>query len=363
MTENLIRLVTLDIPKPVKKEIGFLELIRKAHDENINSRIYAYFLNQIENPKISDLFKDALLSVIQKKFSKEFFIGDFTPELEVVTDLGRIDIVLMQTDFKKVILIENKIYHHLSNPLDDYWNHYNHISDEDKLGILLSLHPTDVEKEMGDKFLNITHFDWITEIVNTGMPHDIDAKTYIYLKDFLSTMLNFYNTKGMNEQAKFYFDHAQKIQDAIKTSDSALNYLLDEINEVANKLELQVFNASKYSRNIWDERNNRKTYYTVAFRGLMEGNEENYIILEMMTLHKDMVPEIREHFKNDPDFNNPKVSYDSGFKDKNLLHFAFVKLNLNAENLGNIGDYIMKEITENFQPMYIKILQYIDSKE
>lgn len=362
MNDNLIGLISLDVPKTVRKEIGFLELIRKVHDENINSRIYAYFLNQVENPKVSELFKNALLNVVHRKCGIDFSIGDFTPELEVATDLGRIDIVLMQTDFDKVILIENKIYHHLSNPLEDYWNHYSTISDKNKLGILLSLHPTNVELGLEDKFLNITHFEWITEVVNTGIPHDVDPKTYIYLKDFLNTMLNFYNSKGMNEQAKFYFKHAQKIQDAIETSNSAFNYILEEINEVADKLELQIYNASKYCRNIWDETNNRKTYYTVSFDGLMEGNDKNYIILEMLNEHREMASEIREHFKNDLDFQNKNVSFENGYKTKNIIHFAYIQMDLSKDNLENLGDYIYKEITENLQPMYTKIIEYIDSK-
>jgi len=50
----------------VKQQFGFLEIIKKSHNETINSNIYAHFLSC----KINDIqhaFLHALISIIKKK--------------------------------------------------------------------------------------------------------------------------------------------------------------------------------------------------------------------------------------------------------------------------------------------------------
>lgn len=360
--DNLIKLISLDVPKPIKKQYGFLDIIRKAHDENINSRIYAYFLNAIENPEISKIFLQALLNLVKAKYDKDFEIEDFEPLLEVKTDLGRIDIVLLQNDFKKVIIIENKIYHHLSNPLSDYWKRFDDQikNEEDKLGILLTLHNSTIEKEFNEKYFNITHFEWMNEIKIIGLPFNLDPRTHIYLNDFFNTIQSLSNIKTMEDQAKFYFQHASKIREAINTSNSAISYILDEIQKVANELSLDVYGSGKNWRNIWDSKLDRKTFYTFYFEGLLSGTNENYIILEMQKPDMDTVDDILKYYENDSDFQKLERGI---IKEKFYLQLFVKKLEVNISNPENLNAIILKEIKENFQPVMEKILKYIDNNK
>lgn len=53
----------------LKNKVGFLEIIRKQHYENINSNLYAHFLS-CEISEIRSLFLDSLLSLISEKANK-----------------------------------------------------------------------------------------------------------------------------------------------------------------------------------------------------------------------------------------------------------------------------------------------------
>jgi hypothetical protein len=93
-----------DIPLE-KSRIGFLEIIRKSHNETINSNLYAFFLS-CENQYIKSLFLDALLGLVKIKSSKELDFNDYIVNTEVTTSLGRIDIVLQDLMNRLKLMIE-----------------------------------------------------------------------------------------------------------------------------------------------------------------------------------------------------------------------------------------------------------------
>ncbi|WP_298417129.1 PD-(D/E)XK nuclease family protein [uncultured Kordia sp.] len=130
--------LALEIPTVKVPPDGFLEIIGLSHYETINSRIYSYFLDQEKNENISSLFIYSLAEIILEKTGKSIIIDTFEVFTEVSTTKGRIDIVIEDCNNKSVIIIENKIYHHLNNPLLDYWKHYKY---KNKLGIILTLKP------------------------------------------------------------------------------------------------------------------------------------------------------------------------------------------------------------------------------
>lgn len=395
INQNLKYLVKLDIPKPIKKQFGFLDVIKKTQDETINSSIYAYFLNAFENAVLSEIFLKSLLNLLRIKYKIEFELDEFDPLTEVTTNRSaRIDIVLMQRDRQKAIIIENKINHKLLNPLADYWNHYNEINNLNKLGILLTLKSHLVEDKFvyssnekenqliqdkinatantpgktNVKFVNITHLEWINEIKSNGLPFDLDPRTHIYLNDFFKTMENISKVAEMDENVKFYFEHAARIQDAINTKENALFYIQSELTYVSNELNnqngstLEVLGNGGHYRNIRDK--NRKTYYTITFEGFLKGHHENFIIIEMESEDFKHENDIRDTFKDDSDFNNSKISIVNGRRDKFRVHFAFKRMEFNIlDKKERLGDYILREITTNFQPVMDKILNYIDSKK
>ncbi len=110
------------IPKPKKRPKTFLGIAKQPHYENVLSNIYSFFFNVNEVHKMEDLFIKSLLEVaLEKGVSKDFSsFYDFNCATEVgTTKGGRID--LLWSNGRQSIIIENKVYHHLNNDLEDYW--------------------------------------------------------------------------------------------------------------------------------------------------------------------------------------------------------------------------------------------------
>jgi len=359
--ENLLNFLYSDIPKSSEKTYGFLDIIGKVHDENINTRLYGYFFNESQNPLISKVFLQSLLKIIKEKCKREFSIESYNTILEDYTKKGnRIDLVLLQSDKEKVIIIENKIYHTLNNDLSDYWNNYESINNENKVGILLTLFKHSIPEEVKDKFINITHFELISEIKRTGIPFDIQPRTYIYLLDFFNAITSLSNFNTMDELTKFYFKHSSKIQEVIQTSNSAINYIKNEIQKTAEALELNTYGNSNDWRNIWDASKRRKTFYTITFKGFLNGTDENYIIIEMEHEDVQYANEFKKVFFNDPDLNKLEMS---DFVDNNRMHLVSKKMEISFKSPENLSDYLVKEIQDNFEPIMTKLLAFIDEKK
>jgi len=125
MKINEITLNKLDslidtLPEISKKERrrSFFEIGGIAHKENIISNYLAYYFDQNEYHHLDNLFLRSLLEVIGHK-DKDSYSELVEVKREVKTeDNKRIDILIILDD--KVVIIENKIYHKLVNPLSSY---------------------------------------------------------------------------------------------------------------------------------------------------------------------------------------------------------------------------------------------------
>lgn len=348
-------LLYLEIPKPEVRENGFLEIIRKGHDEVINSRIYAYFLNREINPTLSVIFFEALIDLYFQKTGYWIDIEEFNVQLEVKTKAGnRIDIVIEQSDQSKVLIIENKIYHAPVNPFEDYWAHY---PKADKWGVLLTRVP---EKEV-ENFINITHKEWIEAVQLKGLPFKLTAREYVYLNDFFNTIQDISRAITMTEQSRFFFKHAAKIEEAIQTKQTALNFIVNEISKTAEALEMAIYGSATNWRMIWNKNENRNTFYTITYHGLLNGTGENYLIIQMENEDLRSVDELRHRFTETKKefFDTHKLTF-SNWTGTNKIHFIAKKLDLNEKNLERLGDYLYEEIKHSFEPLYLEIIAAVD---
>lgn len=136
LTEELKQFLDISSIPIIKQKIGFLEIIGKQHHENINSALYAHFLN-CGNPELQALFLDSLLYLIHEKIYKKLNFSNYKITTEAITPKGRIDI-LIEDYYNQTaiiaIIIENKIYHYLDNNLEDYWQ-FSRFNDDKKAGI------------------------------------------------------------------------------------------------------------------------------------------------------------------------------------------------------------------------------------
>ena len=111
-----------ELPKRPKK--NFFDILGVERKETINSKMLAYFFNPNEEHGFGTLFFECLLKIISEKSNKSelesIFSAPFKVELEVATlsadktenQLKRIDLLILGSNWS--IIIENKLYHHLS---------------------------------------------------------------------------------------------------------------------------------------------------------------------------------------------------------------------------------------------------------
>ncbi len=134
------------LPEVPEEVWTFLDIAGFPHYENVISNIYAYYLDKDNSHGFDDLFLNALINAIKKKASDSFepklkYLDDWNEwavSREETVEGKRIDILLTETsgDRETFIIIENKVFAELYNPLDIYWS----VSkSRRKLGVVLSL--------------------------------------------------------------------------------------------------------------------------------------------------------------------------------------------------------------------------------
>ena len=352
MTE-LYSLLTLDIPESQKPPVGFLEIIKKQYHENINSSIYAHFIN-CEEKAVSDLFLGALTELIEDKTERSFSFGSPFATCEVVTQKGRIDLVIQDRLSEQVILIENKIFHHLHNDLTDYWNHFQ-CSEEHKIGILLTPYPHKIPEANLETFINITHVEWTQKVKEKGIPFNLSNKYTIYITDFVNTIDQFSTNYTMDEQAKFYFEHAQKILKIQETVSAANAFINNQFELLAGKLGWKTYGNSMEWRNFWDEHNHLDTYLTIITKPLLRGEMRFTLILELMRKDMDNAAALEMRIKDHPQFQRMHKGKPIS---KNQLHFGMIEYHISSHDLSNLAEIVYQKILDDFADVTLQSIQF-----
>lgn len=341
---------THPIPVSVNSD-GFLEIIRKQHHENINSSIYAHFINCSEEA-VSSAFIGALVKLIKEKSGKEFTLTDVFAQTEVDTGLGRIDILIREKSGNQTIIIENKIYHHLDNDLLDYWN-FVKVNEKEKVGVLLTLNKHQTDLEYG--YINITHSEWITEVKNSLNISELPLNYQVYVSDFIRTIENLSTSYAMNESAKFYFEHAKQMLSAQETVYEAHAFLNNQFEIVASELGWATHGSSAEWRNIWDAKNDIDTYLTFKTDGLLKGYKKLTIYIEINREDKDREIEIEEKI-----VNNPQVQKKyKGKPEGSFLPLLCKDYLLTDIELENLGQTLFTKIREDFGNVLVEIIEFL----
>ncbi|MBR9859987.1 PD-(D/E)XK nuclease family protein [bacterium] len=349
---ELNELLKLKIPINDNPEDGFLEIIRKSHRENINSNIYAYFLDADNNEGLAQLFIESLISVINTEnivIPSETF-NSYSVDTEVKTENGSIDIAIDDDEY--VIIIENKLYHHLNNPLEDYLNHY---SNKKRIGVLLTLEDHPIPDEVKSEFINIKHIDWINEIRDRGLPSGLPLKLYIYLNDFFQTITNHTKSNTMNDEVKFFFDHTSQVEAAINSKNKAQGYVWHQMEKLARLLNLDIYkeNRTRYEYlNFWSRENHKDIYYTVNFKEMMEGKNKITIIIEFSSTLAQQ--EALTKFKNLALNHKLKLSNKAW---KYTAHFLYKEYELNTAQIEDLANFIYSRIKEDFESVFLKLIE------
>jgi hypothetical protein len=274
---------------------------------------------------------------------------------------GRIDLLLRNEN--KAIIVENKIYHILSNDLDDYWDSFPLLS-ENKIGIVLSLYP--ISQTGHNNFINVTHVDFIRSVMNRLGSHilDVDQKYLIFLKDFFQNIINMSTKQLGQKELQFYFTNLPKIQ-AIKTLDNEV------YTHIVNQIELagqQLRGLNLLGPRANSELDKRVRYYVSP----ENANLVIAIIFDKVIKDQQLVIKIqlkndllvaREKYKSLIFSEEEKSTIRIGFyEDTNNSWSDFVIKDyvLSTENITNLADFIIDKLeNEHFRSIFEKLENFI----
>lgn len=338
----------------VHEKFGFLELIKKQTNETINSQIYAHFLDS-NVPEIKNAFMDGLMSILIERVDKNLALVEPFTYTEVYTSSKkRIDIVIEDFHSQSAIIIENKINHEVNNPFKEYWDHYDKFSEDNRIGVLLTIHPETIPVEVKDFFVNITHKEWIDNVKSTLELFNLDLWNQVYLSDFFNTIDNLTKSYAMNESAMFYFQNAQKVLQATETRNQAVIFINNQLQIVSSELKLDMNGNNLDWRNFWDSQNGINTYLTVITEKLMLGRNNIMIILELFNDDVKTLPNLDQHLKNHPQY---QTKMKGEVKSNKFAHYLTQNYELTQDELASLGETIVNYIRLDFADILIEAIK------
>jgi len=234
--QELSEFLNGNLPQPKAKSPTFLQLAEMPHYENVISNIYAFFLRPTEAHGFGAMFLQALLDEVGSNIAcEELNLEVIAVNREVITNKGnRIDLLVNAGNIS--IIIENKIYHHDEyNPFNDYWDF---VESENKIGIIISLYKV---KSKHERFVSITHRDFMHRIMSIMPTYFSSAspKFLIYLQDLFQDIDSLYPMHNSDNLAavKFFIDNREKFAQLEKIRQQADNFKLQEIDQVAQRMQ------------------------------------------------------------------------------------------------------------------------------
>ena len=337
----------LRIPElPPQASKNFFDITGIRNKEVINSRVLSYFLNPKEEHGFNTLFYDAILELIEKKkhehnpaIDLNVFNGDFEITEEEATSNAierddkkkRIDLLLTGGDW--AIIIENKLYHDVINPLHTYWDH---TKQTHKIGIILSLFEVDKNKckvpNRGISYINITHQEFIDSVSKQfSFTSNYNETSLFYLKEYFKTIETHYSTKRnipiMNKSVNELISQKEKINKLLQTIDETNKSILETVANTFrdNKFEVSntagTFFSNEYFPQIFFAirindflSQNNLTLYLVAFT---KGNEK--LIQELKTISKSVISNSDSQYSVDGIYSGKEHTHIVQYNNKNFI--------------------------------------------
>lgn len=330
----------LPFPENNESETTYLDIVNIQTKENINSKIYEYYL---KHNITSDWFITALLELIEEKSKKGIDIANYKvfTEYSTLDKKGRIDLIVESLESNSVIIIENKINHVLNNDLNNYWNTFLNYDDCNKVGVVLSLSNTEF---INPNFINITHLEWITKIENLIAFDLLTLRDKIHLEDFIINIKNITFQNTMNDNIKFYLDHSKKIEQAIDYKEQAARYILASIYNVATKYNWTIYGNTLNYKQIWDEKNDIRVFYTL-FPDVLLKEKKLKIVIEIDGNAREYYDKLKNILIDDINV------YNDGFvisvvNTKHYAHLGYIIYDILPDDFDNLENFITQKIEE-----------------
>jgi hypothetical protein len=331
--EKTIEDTALYLPKlPPKIRKNFFDILGVQRKETINSKVLAYFLDANEEHRFNTLFIDALKKLINIKFEKKSndFEGEFSVTIEDATAYAedeelqqkRIDILIVGIDW--CIIIENKLYHTLQNPLETYWEHiHKKYPERDITGIVLSLKAVKKEEcavNKNIKYINITHKEWVEQIQKDLLLNNYNNDTDIfYLREYLKTIASHYPTKKnkgkMNKILQALVKQRENIKIIEATKTEANVWIKNQIEDVFARRGFKKNDYGNFCHPNFNEKG-KKLLFRVYDKDILKKNCLKFE-LEIWNTEKSSIVSLIDDFNKLKEIDNCFVSLEKKIANEN----------------------------------------------
>jgi hypothetical protein len=344
-----------EIPKSKKRPKTFLGIARQPHYENVLSNMYAFFFDENEVHGFGDLFTLSLMQIVEqdiennKRFQdnpKELTLfNNFSTSTEVSIGGKLIDLLL--DNGEQAIIVENKIYHHLNNPLDIYWRILNY-HNKNKIGIILSLNR--IEHIEHEHFINITHLELMKSVMNNLGNYIMggSSKYLIFIKDLNQNIINLSTRIMKSSDISFYFKNQNEIDELIKFKESYKKHIISQIGLAGKKMQgvaLKMFKRGSNSRDSYCYYINEKEknlMYTIIYKEMWNRSPQLLIVVELMHNAVKNLDSYRNIEWTDEDLELIGDGFDP--VKVHFTHFAKVFFEPNEAEVLDLSDYILAKI-------------------
>jgi len=344
-----------EIPKIKGKPKTFLGIAKQPHYENVMSNIYAFYFRINEVHKFNDLFVTSLFELINKDSNRIEPFFNFKTYTEFgVSKQKRIDILLQNNE--QAVIIENKVYHHLNNDLELY---YNDVVATNKMGVVLSLHP--ISKIDHPHFINITHLQLLNQVMQNLGNYLLDAndKYVVFLKDFYQNTINLSQPLMNENDFNFYFENQQKINNLIAYKSSARKHLENEVKKAyrlleGEKLNIKLYESSGNLGNVlsyYISKLDKNLMFTIIYGDLLKTDGTLRLIVELKgkaLINKERYRGVTLSGEENASFYNSK--------NKVYAHFAVRSYKLKKSEIRTLGDVIYNKLKgDGFVDVFTKL--------
>lgn len=233
--ENLALLMEFESLPKINRSESIFDIAGYPHYENVASNILAFFINPNNEHGLSQLMLSSLLHLAA---------GDETEQTNVQVSRetytlggGRLDI-LVETD-NQLIGIENKIYHHLSNDLEDYGHSLHEWAKGNQLSVVKIILGLKKQHESFG-FTSITYSDFFS-VVKARLGNYVTTssqKWLLYLIDFINTLERL-NGDAMEfaDNDKFFIENEDRVNSLLGARNKFLSKLNAKVRQLSEEIE------------------------------------------------------------------------------------------------------------------------------
>ncbi|MCH6269361.1 PD-(D/E)XK nuclease family protein [Neobacillus citreus] len=227
--------------KQAKREKTVFSIGGRGHYENPISDVLAFFIDSREEHGFGTLLLSSIINLLNISNEITNLDAEFIEvvEREAITANGnRIDLVIAGSDW--VLVIENKIYHYLNNPLNDYESYINtRYPDKTPYYAILSINEI---YGVPAPWKNILYHDLIFEVKKNAGPYmfnSTNGKWLFFLHDFLLNLEEVIGEYKVDQKMiDFVQENYSKILNLIEVRDNYITSIKKQFTAVINEVSV-----------------------------------------------------------------------------------------------------------------------------